>query len=147
MSLRILVGLDASPRSLDVLKAAAGMAKRTGGKLLLLRTVGVPHEIPPEAYVLPPHQLSEMLVRESKQSIDEIAKSVPAELLEKTRVEIGTAWQTVCSVATEENVDLIMVGSHGYSGLDRLVGTTAAKIVNHADRSVLVVRMSELLAH
>lgn len=147
MSLRILVGLDASSRSKEVLQAAMGLAKRTGGKLLLLRTVGVPHEIPPEAYVLPPHQLSEMLVRESKTSLDELAKSVPAEQLEKTRVEIGTAWQTVCSIAKEENVDMIVVGSHGYSGLDRLVGTTAAKIVNHADRSVLVVRMAELLAH
>ena len=147
MTLRILVGLDASPRSKEVLQAAMGLAKRTGGKLLLLRTVGVPHEIPPEAYVLPPHQLSEMLVRESKTALDELAKSVPAEQLDKTRVEIGTAWQTLCSIAKEENVDMIVVGSHGYSGLDRLVGTTAAKIVNHADRSVLVVRMAELLSH
>ena len=36
--------------------------------------------------------------------------------------------------------DLIVVGSHGYSGIDHLLGTTAARVVNHADRSVLVVR-------
>jgi nucleotide-binding universal stress UspA family protein len=47
----------------------------------------------------------------------------------------------VCKEAHQEDVDLIMVGSHGYSGVDRLLGTTAAKVVNHADRSVLVVRM------
>jgi nucleotide-binding universal stress UspA family protein len=40
-------------------------------------------------------------------------------------------------------VDLIVIGSHGYDALDRLLGTTAAKVVNHADRSVLVVRAAE----
>jgi nucleotide-binding universal stress UspA family protein len=38
------------------------------------------------------------------------------------------------------DVDLIVIGSHGYGALDHVLGTTAAKVVNHADRSVLVVR-------
>jgi nucleotide-binding universal stress UspA family protein len=36
----------------------------------------------------------------------------------------------------------VVLGSHGYSGFDRILGTTAAKVVNHCDRSVLVVRPS-----
>jgi nucleotide-binding universal stress UspA family protein len=43
-------------------------------------------------------------------------------------------------VARELSVDLIAIGSHGYSPVDHVLGTTAAKVVNHADRSVLVVR-------
>jgi nucleotide-binding universal stress UspA family protein len=35
---------------------------------------------------------------------------------------------------------LIVIGSHGFSGIDRLLGTTAGRVVNHADRSVIVVR-------
>ena len=35
--------------------------------------------------------------------------------------------------------DLIVLGSHGYHGLDRLLGTTAGKVVNLARRNVLVV--------
>ena len=35
---------------------------------------------------------------------------------------------------------LIVIGSHGYGGIDHLLGTTAARVVNHADRPVLVVR-------
>ena len=42
--------------------------------------------------------------------------------------------------------DLIVIGSHGYSGIDRLIGTTAAKVVNHAKQSVLVVRAAERLS-
>lgn len=34
----------------------------------------------------------------------------------------------------------IVIGSHGHGGIDRVLGTTAAKLVNHADRNVLVVR-------
>ena len=40
---------------------------------------------------------------------------------------------------------VIVIGSHGYGGLERLLGTTAARVVNHADRAVLVVRSPELL--
>jgi nucleotide-binding universal stress UspA family protein len=35
---------------------------------------------------------------------------------------------------------LVIIGSHGYGGLDRVIGTTAARVVNHADRTVVVVR-------
>jgi nucleotide-binding universal stress UspA family protein len=56
------------------------------------------------------------------------------------RVALGAPWEAVCSAAREVSADLILIGSHGYSGIDRLLGTTAAKIVNHADRPVLVAR-------
>jgi len=59
---------------------------------------------------------------------------------------MGTAWDAICRVAQEEAVDLIVIGSHGYGALDRFIGTTAAKVVNHADRSVLIVRASERVA-
>ncbi len=36
-------------------------------------------------------------------------------------------------------MDLIVLGSHGYGGIDRLLGTTAAHVANRAERNVLVV--------
>lgn len=60
-------------------------------------------------------------------------------------VEVGSPWQSICKVAKAEDVELIVLGSHGYSGLDHVLGTTAAKVVNHADRSVLIVRGSDVL--
>ena len=147
MTLRMVVGLDASPRAEEVLRAAVGLAKRMGGKLILLRTVGVPHEIPKEAYAMDPAQLSELLVSQSRDSLVGLGTHAPADVIEKSRVEVGTPWQVVCTVATEENADMIIIGSHGHSGLDRFLGTTAARVVDHADRSVLVIRMGELLNH
>ena len=52
----------------------------------------------------------------------------------------ATAWDGICHAARELDVDLIVIGSHGYGAIDRVIGTTAAKVVNHADRNVLVVR-------
>ena len=55
-------------------------------------------------------------------------------------VHVGTPWDTICREAKTLECDLVVLGSHGYSGLDRILGTTAAKVVNHCERSVLVVR-------
>jgi nucleotide-binding universal stress UspA family protein len=137
---RILVGLDASPRAARVLETAIELARRTGGKIILFRAVGVPHEIPVEAYSMTPSNLAEMLEREAKKYLDQVARALPADMLAETVVHVGTPWQGICSAADHQKADLIIIGSHGYSGLDRLLGTTAAKVVNHAKQSVLVVR-------
>ena len=137
---RLLVGLDASARAESVLMVAAAMARRTGGKLVLFRAVGVPHEIPVEAYSMTPASLGELLEKDAKKYLDRMAATLPAGIVEQTYVHIGTPWQGICSAADQLEADLIVIGSHGYSGLDRVIGTTAAKVVNHAKQSVLVVR-------
>jgi nucleotide-binding universal stress UspA family protein len=143
---RILVGLDGSPRAASVIDAAAELARRTGAKLLLFRAVGVPHEIPVEAYTMTPASLAELLEREAKDYLAKVASGLPADLVAEKVVHVGTPWQGICGAADRHQADLIVIGSHGYSGLDRVVGTTAAKVVNHAKQSVLVVRGAVSLA-
>lgn len=143
---KIVVGLDGSPRERGVLDAAIGLARKTGAKLVLMRGVGVPQEIPTEALAVTPAEVPEMLQRLARAALDKVAALVPSELLGGCRTELGTPWQSITSVASDENADLIVIGSHGYGGIDRVLGTTAAKVVNHADRSVLVVRAPERLA-
>ncbi|MBI2898124.1 MAG: universal stress protein [Deltaproteobacteria bacterium] len=143
---RMLVALDASPRAKGVLRAALQLGQATGGKLILLRAVGVPVELPIQAYSLPPGSLSELLVNDAERGLGELAREVPTELLGGVRVKLGTPWQAICETAREEEVDLVVIGSHGYGLIDRVLGTTAAKVVNHADRSVLVVRETSVRA-
>jgi universal stress protein F len=137
---KILVGLDGSPRASGVLDSALALAKLFGAKLVLVRGVGLPPAMPAHVWALEEGSLVDALRHDAEKYLTECAARVPAELLGSKRIEIGAPWQAVCTVAQDEKVDLIVVGSHGYSGMDRLLGTTAAKIVNHADRSVLVVR-------
>src|SRR5690606_17307946 len=135
---RILVGLDASPRAKDVLATAVELAKRTGAKLRLLRAVGLPPELPANLWALPPAQVTDTMLGVAKRDLEELAREVPPELLDGCSAQVGVPWDAICSAAREYDVDLIVIGSHGFRLLDRLVGTTAAKVVNHADRSVLV---------
>lgn len=136
----ILVGLDGSPRAPAVLTVAVNIARSNRAKLTLLRAVGLPPEIPQDFWKTTDESLLDLLQRHAREYLDEHAAQVPQDVLEKTEVIVGQPWQVICGVARREHSDLIVVGSHGYSGLDHLIGTTAAKVVNHAGCSVLVVR-------
>lgn len=137
---RILVALDASPRAADVLAAAVELAQRSGAKLRLLRAVGLPPELPPNAWALPQSQIVETFLATAKADLERLAAAVPPELLDGATAQVGVPWDAICSYAREHDVDLVVIGAHGYGLIDRILGTTAAKVVNHADRSVLVVR-------
>jgi nucleotide-binding universal stress UspA family protein len=57
------------------------------------------------------------------------------------RIEVGDVAHTVCRVAGELRVDVIVVGSHGRTGLGRLfLGSVSEHIVRYAPCPVLVVR-------
>jgi nucleotide-binding universal stress UspA family protein len=60
-------------------------------------------------------------------------------------VRIGEPWRLILEVADALNVSLIVIGSHGYQGLDRVLGTTAARVVNSAKRNVLVVHAGPMI--
>jgi nucleotide-binding universal stress UspA family protein len=140
---KILVGLDGSARASSVLGAAVSLARKHDAKLLLVRAITVPMELPAEAYSVRPNDLATLLEGDAQKALTELAKAVPAQHLDGTRVAIGVGWEVLCEIAKSADVDLIVLGSHGYRGLDHVIGTTAAKVVNHADRSVLVVRQAE----
>jgi universal stress protein F len=80
-----------------------------------------------------------LLEQRARVDLERLATDVPPELRAGIRVIVGNPWQSI-DRAAEESVDLIVIGSHGYNALDHVLGTTAAKVVNHADRSVLIVR-------
>ena len=137
---RLLVALDASDRAPRVLDAAIRLAEVSGAKLILYRSIVVPPELPRDVLVATDARLEDILVRNAHDDLQRIAEHVPAALIEQITTAFATPWDGICRAAREHDVDLIVIGSHGYGGIDRILGTTAAKVVNHADRNVLVVR-------
>jgi nucleotide-binding universal stress UspA family protein len=74
---------------------------------------------------------------------DELAQTAHAlhDIAVDKRVEIGDAATTICDVAAELGVDVIVVGSHGRKGISRLfLGSTSEHVVRNAPCPVLVVR-------
>ncbi len=138
---KILTCLDTSPRAPHVLAAAVDLARRTGARLTLFRSVGLPPELAhDDVFGVSPNKLVDKLLESAKESLARHRADVPPELLDGIEVRVGIPWDAICAEATAIGADLIIIGSHGYGGIDRILGTTAAKVVNHADRSVLVVR-------
>jgi nucleotide-binding universal stress UspA family protein len=137
---RILVALDQSLRSRSVLEQASVIARATGAELTLFHAVGIPVGVPAEAFRASPGELLEQWRTDAIRDLGLRAKAIDPALKTHTLVRIGSPWSAICEAAREQEVDLVVVGSHGYDALDHVIGTTAAKVVNHCDRSVLVVR-------
>jgi nucleotide-binding universal stress UspA family protein len=137
---RILVGLDGSPRAPGVLATAINIARAQGARVVLLRSVGLPADVPQDFWQTTDQPLLELLKRRAKQYLDEQVAMVPTEVFGGVEVAVGVPWQAICEMARSVEADLVVIGSHGYAGFDRLLGTTASKVVNHAHCSVVVVR-------
>jgi nucleotide-binding universal stress UspA family protein len=137
---KILVGIDGSRVQARVLAEAVELARRLDAELVLFHAVSLPTELPREALSASPDSVGDILITRARKDIDALLRSIQPPLRARARVELGTSWKQILEAAKAEQASLIVIGSHGYGGLDRLLGTTAAKVVNHADRSVLVIR-------
>jgi nucleotide-binding universal stress UspA family protein len=137
---RILVGLDGSPRAAGVLATAMTIARAQGATVSVVRAVGLPPDVPQDFWKTTDEPLLAVLERHAKEELDAQAAPIPAELAGERLVVVGVPWQAICEGARRIDAQLVVIGSHGYHGFDRLLGTTAAKVVNHATCSVLVVR-------
>lgn len=138
----ILAAIDESERGVLVLATAASMASDLDAELFVLRVLTIPVDIPPAAHTQP-DGITGKLATEARNELIELMKSAPKVRFGPPLIVEGDPWRRILEVAREFDVDLIVVGSHRYHGLDRVLGTVAAKVVNHADRNVLVVHKRE----
>lgn len=137
---RILVGLDGSARAPAVLEAAVKLAKNQGARVVLMRGVGLPPDVPQDFWRTTDEPLLEVLKRRAKEYLEGCVAKVPQDCFGGIEIAVGVPWQAICEMARAVEADVVVIGSHGYSGFDRLLGTTAAKVVNHAPCTVVVVR-------
>jgi len=140
MFTKILVGLDGSPREPAVLKQAVELADRLGGKLLLCRAMQIPVSIPAVAWSLAGDDFEKFLVEHGHASLEKIGSELPEGVVGGAFSGIGQPADFIIKVAEENKADVIVIGSHGYDRVERLLGTTASKVVNRAPCSVMVVR-------
>ncbi len=142
---RILVPVDFSEPSRKALHYAKLFAEQFDASLTLLHVVE-PLTYPPDFAVVPllPPDIEEARTRELESQLREMARSVGGGVKIESVVRSGRAWQEVVEVAKAAATDLIIVSTHGYTGLKHaLLGSVAEKIVRHAPCPVLVVRDEE----
>jgi nucleotide-binding universal stress UspA family protein len=136
----IVVGHDGSTLAPQVLAAAVSLAHELGARLLLFRAVGLFTHRPADTSGLRSEQVAELMREAALAGLHAAAATLPSELIAGYEARIDASWQGICDTARERGALLIVIGAHGHGVVDRLLGTTAAKVVNHAPCSVLVVR-------
>lgn len=72
-------------------------------------------------------------------SLTDLARSLGVD--GRPLVEVGDPGPTICSVAEQEAVDVVVIGSHGHGWLQRvLIGSVSKHVLHHAPCPVLVIR-------
>lgn len=136
---RVLVALDDSARATAVFDVGADFAHKYGAELYLFRTVTVPQEFPAAAASSANDPLPAYLKEAADKDLCGLAKRAPHVAVTENIITFGFPAQLILEMAEDLNVDLIVMGSHGYRGWDRVLGTTAATIANRSTRNVLIV--------
>lgn len=138
---KILVPVDFSSCSQKALHYAIPFAKKFGAELLLL------HVVEPLVLVGAPEGMTEDVV-ESTEDVQNrlrgVRESVPADIATRTLVRAGSPHFEIIGVAKEFGVDLVILSTHGRTGLEHvLIGSTAERVVRRLGCPVLVVREHE----
>ena len=144
MLAHILIPLDGS----DLARAAIDVAARIVDSTCTITLVTVvqmpeyptyaasPVSIPPDFY-----PTLDILKRDAKQYLEEIAEPLRQNKYQvSTRVEVGDPAEQIIQAATALNADLIVMSTHGRTGIKRwLFGSVASRVLSLSRQPVLVV--------
>ncbi|MFB6131318.1 MAG: universal stress protein [Salinigranum sp.] len=139
----ILIPTDGSPRMAKPIENAMYQARASGA------TVHALYVIDQRAYVVLPEETQgrviELLQEEGEGAVERV-RSVAEELGIEFRSALrqGVPSQTILAYAAEEEIDLIVMGTHGRTGeQERVLGSVAEEVVRNSFVPVLTVRMTD----
>lgn len=133
---KILVPVDLTHNELGV--QMINLAKEIGGDSAEIILTHVVHDIPSYAAVEISGELLDKTHKWAKSEMEKLAKdnnvTGPADLRH------GSAGTAILEAATEHGADLVIIGSHKPGVADYFLGSTAGRVVRHAQCPVLVMR-------
>ena len=138
----VLVALDLSPESFQVLSRAQEIARCYNAEISLA------HVIEPLGYAYGgdiPMDLTEVqehLEKNARQQMSELVQRAGINN-SQSHILVGRPESEIHRFAEEHGVDLIVVGSHGRHGLQLLLGSTANATLHGAHCDVLAVRIRD----
>lgn len=144
---KILFPTDFSDTSQEACRYALSFAREFGAKLFALHVVN--EKIFTEGLNLPRvisvDELEKELAEEGRKRLKTLVPAEEAENLEwEAFIRQGEPFLEIIRFAREEDIDLIVIGTHGRSGFEHIIfGSTAEKVVRKAPCPVLSVRPSQ----
>ena len=152
--MRILLAIDGSEYSDAAVAQVAAMPWPEATEIDVLSVYEPPALPATESWVLPQNYYDEMEKASQMQASEAVGKAVALLGEGQTQVRVnsevtrGYPSDVILDRAQRWESDLIVVGSHGYSGLKRfLVGSVSQNVSSHAKCSVEIVRRKEIAGH
>jgi nucleotide-binding universal stress UspA family protein len=139
----ILVPLDGSARAEQALPVAGRIARSSGARIVLVRGITVPATL---GVMYEGQALKWHLYRDEREEAQAYLHTVTqsahlAHTLVETHVALGPAAEVIVNAAVRRGADLIVMVSHGRTGLGRwVIGSVAVHVAHHAPIPVLIVR-------
>jgi universal stress protein A len=138
----ILCPIDFSEISANALEYAVFLASHHHAELLILHVVEQLHEF--EHYqilVLTPQELVEEMEKQAHEKLTKLTEQIKKTIKVETVVRQGKPFVEIIKEAKEKDMDLIVMASHGRTGVSHmLMGSVAEKVVRKANCPVLIVR-------
>ncbi|OGQ95238.1 MAG: universal stress protein [Deltaproteobacteria bacterium RIFOXYD12_FULL_57_12] len=135
---RILVPVDFSDNSKKIINAAQFLAEKCGAQMSAVFVVQsiedysgffVPH--------MPMAQFEEEMVRAAEKKMESFLQDQPSTA---AKVMLGDVAEQIIDYAAREKIDLIVMGTHGYKGLEKIMfGSVAEKVVKSAPCPVMTI--------
>jgi nucleotide-binding universal stress UspA family protein len=134
----ILHATDFSPQACYAFRLACALAKNAGAQLVLVHVYDRPMPIYGDAGAVLPDFVSD---REAlREKLTRLAPEDPTIVVDYRLLE-GNPAQQIVDLARELRCDLIVMGTHGRTGIGRLLmGSVAENVVRHANSPVLTVK-------
>jgi len=140
---KICCPIDFSDASRAAMEVAADLARRTGAELVLLHAYPIPGYTFPDGSVVASPKMMQDLADQAERHLEEwrVDAAGLAGGRVTTQKAIGEPAAEIVAFARSAGVDLVVVGTHGRTGLEHaLMGSVAERVVRRAHCPVLSVR-------
>lgn len=139
---RILVPTDFSEHAEDALKVAAQIAKKNDSEIILLHMLELPHQS--NDAILGGISIPEtmLFMKKANETLDEVASKPYLDGIAVTEVvKMDKPIHGITQISKDYDVDLIVMGSHGSTGIEELlIGSNTEKVVRNSEIPVLVIK-------
>jgi len=141
----ILFATDFSDASGPAADYAISLAQLTGAHLHVLHVI---NELDEHQRVMIPHEAFQLLQKEVElqtfRELDDFCKGQASEISTTPHAVVGTAFQKILETGAKVNADLVVMGTHGRTGVEHvIVGSTAERVVRRSKIPVLTVRSQD----
>ncbi|RQD77229.1 MAG: universal stress protein [Candidatus Syntrophonatronum acetioxidans] len=143
---KILVPIDGSENSLKALKYAEDMAEKFGSQIILVNIQkpvfyeGLdPEPLSKDKETETLQEKANAVINEGLQELEDSTLSIKVEF--DPDIIVGDPAEQILFLIEKEDVDLVVMGSHGLSRLRRyIIGSVSSKVLKHSKRPVLIIK-------